>query len=532
MSPRDRVVGVWTQWRLPFAWEAEGLTRLIGFLIEGAAKRGGVRFAIVVSAAHLPYARAALSKLAAQEGVHWTLHSTDVSTDEVPGTALRIALPLLALLSIPAQIDRVLWRIVSYPFTGFGFGAIPGQWRLVLRGYGHPVETAAEFGKRLAKLPFGFDRFGGWLLRWSGRYPPADETIKDIKSDQDSQWAILRRLPKADGWLVLYPEFDGALLLPGRRIALLADAQPLDFPVGFANGWGPDGPWTAWMRKGAEVLRAADGVITLSHHVAQRHGTGTFGVPANKIAVIPTAASDLAPALPQRPENRTRSAATHRAAADMLRGFVRTQNWTYLIDFPFEEVDYVAVSTTARPSKNVPIVVRAVDRLIRREFRNYKLFTTGAFDPRRDDDLLAPVMRETQLGLDFASLYPLPHDIHACFLHAAAVTVHPSLSEGGTLPLQFTESVSVGTPCLFGYGPHMEEVLAEHPEIAPWVFDPYDVDALAALIDATIRNREAVLAAQLAVYERLRRRTWADVAGEYVEFVTRGAPPAAGRPHG
>ena len=422
--------------------------------------------------------------------------------------------------------------MISRPFSGFGFATIPDQWRLVLRGYGRPVETAAELGKRLAKLQFGLGRLGDWLARWSGRQPVADAQLADVRSDEGDVQAMLSRLPRTDGWLVLYPEFDGALALPGRRVALLADAQPLDFPLGFADGWAPDGPWTAWMRKGTQVLRAADGVITLSRHVAQRHGTGTFGVPAEKIAVIPNAASDLAPALPLRPDRRVRSLATHRAAADALRHFVRAQDWTYLIDFPFEDVDYVAVSTAARPSKNVPLVVRAVDKLIRREFRNYKLFTTGAFDPERDDDLLAPVMRETQLGLDFASLYPLPHNIHACFLHAAAVTVHPSLSEGGALPFQFAELVSVGTPCLFGYGPHVEEALAEHPEIAEWVFDPYDVDALAALIDATIQNREAVVEAQLAVYERLRRRTWEDVAGEYVEFVTRGVLPARSDRHG
>jgi glycosyltransferase involved in cell wall biosynthesis len=533
MSMPDRVVGVWTQWQIPFAWEAEGLTRLLGFLIEGGAERGGVRFAVVVSAAHLPYARAALSKLSAKEGVHWTLHSIEVSNDgEVPGSAMRILLPLLALLSIPAQIVRVLWRMISRPFSGFGFGTIPDQWRFVLRGYARPAETAAELGKRLEKLQFGLGRLGKRLVSWSARQPVADTATADFLSDEGDMRAVLSQLPSTDGWLVLYPEFDGALALSGRRVALLADAQPLDFPLGFADGWKPDGPWTAWMRKSAKVLRAADGVITLSRHVAERHGMGTFCVPAEKLAVIRNAASDLASALPLRPENRARTAITHRAAADELRRFARTQNWTYLIEFPFEEIDYIAVSTAARPSKNVPLVVRAVDKLIRREFRNYKLFTTGAFDPEREHDSLGPVMRETQLGLDFASLYPLPHDIHACFLHAAAVTVHPSLSEGGTFPFQFAESVSVGTPCLFGDGPHVEEALAEYPEIAEWVFDAYDVDALVALIAATIDNREAVLAAQLAVYERMRRRTWADVAGEYVEFVTRGTQPAGGHPHG
>jgi glycosyltransferase involved in cell wall biosynthesis len=531
MSARDRVVGVWTQWPIPFPWEAEGLTRLIGFLIEGAAVRGGVRFVIVAPAAQLPHARAAFSKLAAKEGVHWTLHALDGETGEVPGTAMRIVLPLLALLTIPAQVVRALWRVVSYPFNGVGFGAIPGQWRLVLRGFRRPVETASELGARLAKLPFGPELLGGWLLRWSERYPMEDATADAIEDEQDRAPEIRRPPPEADGWLLLCPDFDGGLALPGRRVTLLADAVPLDFPVGFADGWSADGVWTEWKRKAAGVLQETEGVITFSHHVARRHGAGTFGVPAARIAVIPHAPPDLAPALPCLSGDRIRTAASRGQAAETLRRVARARDWTYLIDFPFEDIDYIALSTAPRPNKNVPIVVRAVERLIRREFRNCKLFATCGFDPENEDDPLLAVMRETQLDLDFQSLRPLLPDAHACFLHAAAVTVHPSLSEGGTFPFQFAESVSVGTPCLIGDGPHVREFLSEYPEAAPWVFDPYDVEALVALIGATIDNRAAVLAAQLAVYRRLRQRTWADVAVEYAAFVTQGGSPED-RPHG
>jgi hypothetical protein len=535
VSTKDRVLGIWTQWPAPFPWEAEGLTRLVAFLIEGAARRGGTRVVIVVSTADVPYARLALRDLAAEEGVHWTLHAPGADSHDAPGRAMRILLPLLALLSIAGQIARIAWRMLSRPFRGWGFGSIPAQWRLVLRSYRQPVEAAAELGQRLQRLPLGFNRLGGWLSRWSARNQVTivHPLVPQAGADGAPPGApiIPRHVPDADGWLLLCPDFDGGLALPGRRVALLADGLPLDFPVGFADGWAPNGLWTRWLPKAAHVLKTADGAITFSHHVAKRHGTGTFGVPPEKIAVIPHAPPDCAPYLPVLGTNRLRTAASLTHAADTLRKVARARNWTYLIDFPFEDVDYIAISSAARPSKNVPIVVRAVERLIRREFRNCKLLATCTYDPDDERDLLGPVMREAQLGFDFHSLRPLLPDAHACFLHAAAVTVHPSLSEGGTFPLQFAESVSVGTPCLIGDGPHVQEFLAEYPEVAPWVFDSYDVDALVALIAATIDNREAVLAAQLVVYERMRRRTWADVAGEYVEFVTRGTQPAGGHPH-
>jgi hypothetical protein len=56
------------------------------------------------------------------------------------------------------------------------------------------------------------------------------------------------------------------------------------------------------------------------------------------------------------------------------------------------------------------------------------------------------------------------------------------------------------------------------------VFDPYDAEALARLIAATLPRRAEALAVQRAAYERLRRRGWADAAEGYARAVLGDAP--------
>jgi hypothetical protein len=68
-------------------------------------------------------------------------------------------------------------------------------------------------------------------------------------------------------------------------------------------------------------------------------------------------------------------------------------------------------------------------------------------------------------------------------------------------------------------GPHIREMLESFPELGPWVFDPYDTDGLVKLIRETIADRARVLTEQLASFERIRQRTWAQVADEYADAV-------------
>jgi glycosyltransferase involved in cell wall biosynthesis len=325
---------------------------------------------------------------------------------------------------------------------------------------------------------------------------------------------------EVDGWLLLMPSFTKALDLNAPKFALFADALPFDFPASYAEAdWDEGGAWTEWYRTARQVLERADGVITLSRHVATRHVARLFGVDPQKIKPIPLAAPDRRGDLPFLRPDRRRTDDSRRGAAEILREHAVRRQWPYLVGFPFDEVDYVAISTQDRASKNIPIVIEAVRRLIRRDHQNIKIFMTTILHENNPHCRVPQSLREARLHLDAVSMPELPNREHAAFYHCAAVTVHPSLFEGGDTALPFGESVGLGTPCLLAFGPHTAELLESYPELSPWVFDPYDADGLARLIRETIADRERVLDRQMASYERMRERRWADVAGEYADAI-------------
>jgi glycosyltransferase involved in cell wall biosynthesis len=187
-------------------------------------------------------------------------------------------------------------------------------------------------------------------------------------------------------------------------------------------------------------------------------------------------------------------------------------------------VSYIAVSTQDRPTKNVQLIVAALSRLIRRRFVNCKvLMTTPLWNGASWTDLPRTVSGPG-LDLDVVSMPGLPRDVHAALYHCAALAVHASFLEGivGTLP--FFEAVSVGTPCLMAYGPHVGELLKRH-ELTDTVFDPFDGDGLADLISRALTRRDALLASQSAVYAAVARRDWSAVAAEYAVAATGHAFP-------
>jgi len=326
-----------------------------------------------------------------------------------------------------------------------------------------------------------------------------------------------------DGWLIWRPDLTMGLLLKGPRVVVFPDAIPVDFLASYRPG-----EWDNWLEKVSRTLRDADACITYSRHVASRHLVAHFGVDAKRITVIEHAPPDLAADLLALPANRRRTEASRRHAAERLRRHAAERGWSYLAGFPFEEVNYMAVSTQDRASKNLPLVVEVTRRLIRQHHFGIKLFTTAVVRENVPGCTLPDALGEARLALDFASMPDLPRAEHAAFYHCAAVTVHPSLFEGGNTVFPFSESVSLGTPCLMARGPHTEEMLGSYPELRPWVFDPYDADGLAHLIRETIGDRERVLDRQLESFERMRSRTWAQVAGEYADAVL-GKADAPGR---
>jgi glycosyltransferase involved in cell wall biosynthesis len=267
------------------------------------------------------------------------------------------------------------------------------------------------------------------------------------------------------------------------------------------------------------VLAGVDRAVTFSHHIARDLAGPPFAFPAERIAVVPHPPPDLRPALTFLADRRG-DAGTRGRAAELLQAEAARRGLRYLRDFPFDEVPYCVLSSQDRQTKNIGLVCDAVHRLVREQRRSVKLITTAPLSGQADWQRLPGFIARQGMQHDILSMHDLDRPEHAALYHCAAVAVHASFIEGGDTVFPFYEAVSLGTPCLMADGPHVQELLQRAPELAPYVFDPHDADALAALIWQTVQHRDAALDVQLVVFERLSRRRWADAVLEYAQAAT------------
>lgn len=124
--PGERIpVGIW--WELPpgARWANEGVSRVVGFLIEGAADNQQYQFHLVVRRGIANEVRDDLRHLAAVEGVDWVVHEPTAAQerqfqnlaareDTLGSSADSVALALFANAEVP--VDG--WIITFPHFTG------------------------------------------------------------------------------------------------------------------------------------------------------------------------------------------------------------------------------------------------------------------------------------------------------------------------------------------------------------------------------------------------------------------------------
>jgi glycosyltransferase involved in cell wall biosynthesis len=570
-EPNRIAVGIWIELPDYADWNHQGVPRVIGFLIEGAALRGDIVWRVVAPSALRAQIAADFRALAAREGHDWTLHcpppeappdKCEPVVDATPGRSGPVAGESLT----PTQIidesrdrTRLSPRRVGQILFVAGLAALPllvlraalrpllrpitTRLRLIVHMARDPVAVAPGLADAAARLPFGIGNKAAHSLRaWAlaASVPPSVAVSIAASAPQvitppadpltpTPQFRMLARFANAEvsvhGWLIPFPNFIGSRLLTGPRAVLFPDAIPFLFPLGWRNDFAyPDSNLSLWRSASRHTLEDASNIITFSEHVRDVHGPQFFppGVP---VVVAPPAPPDLSPLLPELSAAATSHGSSRKAAASLLRRHAAERAWLYLADFPFEEATYIAVSTQDRPTKNVQLIVAALARLVRRRFVNCKiLMTTPLWRNASWRTDLPQTISDAGLDLDVISMTELPRDVHAALYHCAALAVHASFFEGivGTLP--FFEAVSVGTPCLMANGPHVRELLRHHA-LADTVFDPFDADDLADLIVRALARRSALLASQSAFLATLRRRDWSAVAAEYATAATGHAFP-------
>jgi len=345
---------------------------------------------------------------------------------------------------------------------------------------------------------------------------------KSVGSDEDDFVSLAKFANKhvqVDAWISLFPFYENLHLLGAPVATIFPDAIPLVYQDFNPACWTENGYHVQWRANVDKQLRSIRNIITFSNHVAQNHVRALFDVSAQGFHVIPHAPPTLEGILPFV-KGKERTALSRRRAADLLRRHCAERGWDYLVDFPFEEVPYVAVSTQDRVTKNLRIVADAIERIGRRDRRGFKMLMTAPLLAGTRWTPLPETIENSQSNRDIVSMPDLPRDVHAAFYHCAELAIHPSIFEGGLGVFPFYEAVSVGTPCIMASGPHASEFVDQCPDYAPYTFDANDAEALVRLIKKVSDTREAVMVRQGEIFDRLRRRTWGEVASQYAWAAT------------
>jgi glycosyltransferase involved in cell wall biosynthesis len=438
-SHERRSIGIWSEIRAGQRWKNEGVSRVLGFIIEGAAERGDYTFHVFVQHGLAEEVRDDLRTLRAKEGEDWVVHE-------------------------PSVADVRNWS------TDLAFA---------------DLDLNAKLAARTALMA--------------------------------------NMLVDVEGWIVSFPHFAGALYLDKPKAVLMPDAIGYDFPDGWQGdqNWGENGYLVTWRETATKVLAGCDAVMTFSSHVAHRHVVKLLDTPIEKVVPIPLAPPDLAVNLPFI-VNRRKTLQSLQCSADILREYASASGNDYMVDFPFEEVQFVVTATQDRPTKNLGRVAEAVRRIVRDRRRSMKMITTANIHYGESWSLLPFFAENSGLLRDVISMRDVPRTVHAALFHSAAVTVHPTMFEGIIGSLPFFESVSVGTPCLLGRGPHVKELLSFEPSLERFTFDPYDIDSMVNLIEEVASHPDDALDIQRPAFERLSRYGWGDVADAYVRAATLG----------
>jgi glycosyltransferase involved in cell wall biosynthesis len=110
--------------------------------------------------------------------------------------------------------------------------------------------------------------------------------------------------------------------------------------------------------------------------------------------------------------------------------------------------------------------------------------------------------------------------LHAAMYAMSDLTISASLFEGG-FPFLFGESLSVGTPCIMADIPVVREVIPD--SLAPrMLFDPRSIDSMEECVKRALSQREELISEQMPFFELFAKRTWADVAADYLQACVEG----------
>ena len=183
---------------------------------------------------------------------------------------------------------------------------------------------------------------------------------------------------------------------------------------------------------------------------------------------------------------------------------------------------YVVYPSVDRAHKNMLVLLRAAEHLLRRKYTNIKIVTTSHCISQSTYEFIV----EKRLFLDVLFTPSLDEGALNFLISEAALVVHPSLSEGGDV-FNFSRAVSNGVPALLANIPVVREMFERYgvssSVYGPWTFQPTDHLELAELISRSLQERRALYEAQVEVMKSLMSYDYAAMARRYLQVYEEAA---------
>lgn len=434
----------------------------------------------------LPFMLNGIARKIQEEAVA-TLAAKNFSVLVLRATLFALATFVLLPLIIPISILlflRLVWKRRS--------GLLRSE---KIRRYSRITLRSLEAAKRSASLKAQFYRLFG------------DAYDRIFTSEMQGMGDLAEARSDVDVWYsptVFWPEINN---INAKTVQAFPDATIADYPSAFGQE-----PHAVHV-----ISRIAKAIEGGQHFTAYSYASAQvlskrFLVPGSNIHVIPHAAMDLSHHV-RVTGTMDDNLASEKLTLTLLNSY-RNSKWLsnhYLSNFSFDNTKYIFYASQFRPNKNIPNLLKAFSVLLRDRYCYCKLILTG--DPQDLPDIIQ-IINSLGISNDVLFAHAMPEPVLAAMYFRASLVVNPALSEGG-FPFTFTEGMSVGTPSVMSKMAQTSEVIdGDLADIM--LFDPLSIEDIADKIEFGLNNREKLIELQTPLYDRMKARTWSDVAIDHL----------------
>ena len=512
----------------------EGLGRYLAAFLKGAGEREDVRFILVCPS----WSKESLEDLFASEDVSkerfelvspstkpmilrlYEAHIARKKRKRKPSIIKRLFNGLSTFKKL--AIDHVEQRLVmTNSYSGLSIVFLEGILLFAILCLITPLIILALFFLALVKFRFVIKKLIRPLRRYVSR---AREAVGEPKDDafilrlykrmerveSERMLQLIDNMPDVRAWYsptAFWPAFNK---INKPRLMCVPDVVLSDFPIGFSSVGGDR--FLQTYEDVRKSIQTGQHYVTYSDAIKWETLVEQYSIRASNVSVIHHAPNMLNQWMTIRGFSDLEATSHHYAKTLLASAMRKSPNKSYTVGFANTSFKFIFYASQFRPNKNLLMLLRVYEFLLRKKYISQKLVLTG--DSERYPEV-KKFISEHSLENDVLCLYGLTvQELAACY-KLADLAVNPSLSEGGC-PFTFTEALSVDTPVAMARIAVTEEILNQPELQESTFFDPYDWEDMASRIEWALSNQEKLLTLQKNVYRGLIERTWTDVVNEHI----------------